>query len=560
MIGVNVYGGFVGTESNLVDRNPAVNITILSGDLSDDDDNTNIVSNEPTRADNSYHVVTGANDATLDGFTVTAGNADVSHYPDINGGGMYNDNGSPTLTNVTFSANSAYSQGGGMFNGNGSSPTLTNVTFSGNSAGGASSAGYGGGMGMDESGCNPTLTNVTFSGNSAGYGSGMYNWTNSSPTLTNVTFSGNSAAHNGGGMVNYGSNPTLTNVILWGNSGGQIYNSGGTTAVISYSVVQGGCPVGSTCANIITTNPMLGALANNGGSTQTFALLTGSSAIEAGNDAVCAAAPVNNQSQNGLTRPQGVHCDIGSFEALDTIAPDTQINSHPASLTPILTANFTFSTVDSADITATFECSLDASAYAACVSPQNYNLAVGVHTFAVRAMDAAANIDSTPASYTWVIGKEHALNGGFEKYPKVIAKIPTSWKAVKFGLTDGKNTTHKAGKFSVQIIGDGVQKTLTQKITASGVLGTPVSFSFYVKGKAVPKLGNCQAVVTFFNGGTKVGTAKIFKCPSKSLTFTWAQVKSVGFTAPGTFDKITIVFTVKKSAGTLWFDGVSLVK
>jgi predicted outer membrane repeat protein len=46
---------------------------------------------------------------------------------------MYNSGSSPTLTNVTFSGNNAYNNGGGMYN-SGSSPTLTNVTFSGNHA------------------------------------------------------------------------------------------------------------------------------------------------------------------------------------------------------------------------------------------------------------------------------------------------------------------------------------------------------------------------------------------------------------------------------------------
>jgi hypothetical protein len=85
----------------------------------------------------------------------------------------------------------------------------------------------------------PTLTNVTFSGNSANQGGGMYNF-NSSPTLTNVTFSGNSASDGGGGgMVNVSnSSPTIRNTILWGNTaptGTQVYNSG-STPVISASV------------------------------------------------------------------------------------------------------------------------------------------------------------------------------------------------------------------------------------------------------------------------------------------------------------------------------------
>ncbi len=72
--------------------------------------------------------------------------------------------------------------------------------------------------------------------------------------------------------------------------------------------MQGGYPR-STCTNIITADPLLGALGNYGGFTQTIPLLAGSSAIDTGNDAVCPAT-----DQRGVTRPQGAHCDIGAYE------------------------------------------------------------------------------------------------------------------------------------------------------------------------------------------------------------------------------------------------------
>jgi hypothetical protein len=175
----------------------------------------------------------------MDGFTITAGDADGSE-PNDRGGGMYNENSSPTLTNLTFSGNSATS-GGGMFN-ESSSPTLSNVDFSGNSAAGGggmfniesnstlsnvafydNSASEGGGMSNESSSL--TLTNVTFYGNSATSGGGMLD-IKSNSTLTNVTFYGNSAV-SGGGMYNWNSNPTLTNVTFYGNSatsGGGMYN------------------------------------------------------------------------------------------------------------------------------------------------------------------------------------------------------------------------------------------------------------------------------------------------------------------------------------------------
>ncbi|MFA5873963.1 MAG: choice-of-anchor Q domain-containing protein [Anaerolineales bacterium] len=296
--GVALYGGFAGTETARNQRNPAANVTTLSGDIGTAGDNS----------DNSYHVVTGATGATLDGFTITAGNAN-GQYPNYFGGGMYTYSSSPTLTNVTFSGNSAGQYGGGMYNYSGS-PKLTNVTFSGNSA-----TYYGGGM-YNEGNSKPTLTNVTFSGNSAQRGGGMRN-ENSNPTLTNVTFSGNSSNY-GGGMYNYYSSPAILNTIFWGNtasSAGDQINNDSSTSSVSDSVVQAGCPAGSTCTNIITTDPKLGTLGNYGGFTQTIPLLPGSSAIDAGNDATCATT-----DQRGISRPQGAHCDIGAFELLDTTA------------------------------------------------------------------------------------------------------------------------------------------------------------------------------------------------------------------------------------------------
>ncbi|MCX6035697.1 MAG: right-handed parallel beta-helix repeat-containing protein [Chloroflexi bacterium] len=618
--GVALYGGFAGTEIARDLRNPAVNVTTLSGDLNGDDDGFYYM------FENVYHVVTGATGATLDGFTITAGNANTNtlegcpgkycgggmlnnasnptltnvtfsgnsagygggmynwsssptltdvtfngNTAETNGGGMLNSDINPTLTNVTFTGNTAVRKGGGMLNyassptltnvtfignsaevGGGmnnmnSSPTLTNVTFSGNKAtlfgGGifnitssnpmltnvtftANSTGWGGGMFNDTS-SNPILTNVTFNSNTAtNDGGGMYNNTGTNPMLTNVTFSGNSAKY-GGGMDNSSSNPTIRNTIFWSNtassSGAQIYNNGGSP-IVSDSVVQDGCPAGSTCPNIITADPKLGTLGNYGGFTQTIPLQAGSSAIDMGNDAVCPAT-----DQRGVSRPQGAHCDIGAYEYLDTIAPtvntftvitpsnslnipitafnatddvivtgylittsstppaaeaagwtgtapvtytvasdgsytlypwakdaagnisaifaspgavvvdtnapDTQINSHPANQSNSANASFTFSSPDG---TAMFECSLGGGPYKACTSPKNYTgLVAGSHTFAVRAKDPAGNVDATPASYTWVIDLTA---------PMVVSSLradasPTSAASVNFIVTFSESVT-----------------------------------------------------------------------------------------------------------------------
>jgi len=147
--GVEIYGGFNGTETSREQRNWATNITTLSGDIGTTGDNS----------DNSYHVVTGSgtnNTAVLDGFTITGGNANGAESNGM-GGGMYDDQGSPALENVIFSGNSA-TLGGGMCNSTNSSPMLANVTFSNNTAN------YCGG-GMYNVWSNPTLTDVAFYNN-----------------------------------------------------------------------------------------------------------------------------------------------------------------------------------------------------------------------------------------------------------------------------------------------------------------------------------------------------------------------------------------------------------
>ncbi|MHC4338083.1 MAG: right-handed parallel beta-helix repeat-containing protein [Planctomycetota bacterium] len=256
--GVAIYGGFAGNEDpctfDLADRDLVANETILSGDIGAADVNT----------DNSYHVVTGSStDATaiLDGFTITAGNADSGSSPNNNGGGMYNNAGSPTVSNCTFSVNSAYYMGGGIYNGS-SSPTVSKCTFNGNSAeygSGICSYNYssptvanctfsgnraeisGGGIG-DHWYCSPTVTNCTFSGNRADTsGGGMWN-SNSNAAIVNCTFSNNTTGNYGGAMYIGNGSSTLTNCILWGNtapSGPQIYNFQ-SSLTVNYSDVQGG--------------------------------------------------------------------------------------------------------------------------------------------------------------------------------------------------------------------------------------------------------------------------------------------------------------------------------
>ena len=210
---IMIYGGFGGyndgNETSLSQRDFVNNQTILSGDIGIENDVN----------DNCYHVVTAANDVTLDGFIITDGYAAGSDA-NGNGGGMYNYQVNPTIANCTFTENTALYYGGGMYNYE-CSPTLTNCTFFDNDADD--------GGGVYNNITNILLTNCVFAQNSAeGDGGAIYD-SNSSLSLTNCTISKNDA-NNGGGIYNKDSSTQINNSILWGNiatdSGVSIYNYG----------------------------------------------------------------------------------------------------------------------------------------------------------------------------------------------------------------------------------------------------------------------------------------------------------------------------------------------
>jgi hypothetical protein len=345
--GVAVYGGFAGTETSCGQRDWLVNVTVLSGDIDQNDltDPNGVITNMAhITGTNAYHVVTssGVTETTvLDGFAITAGQANGIPPYDY-GGGMLN-SGNPTLTNVTFSGNSADEAGGGMHNSYGS-PILTYVTFSSNAAfhGGGMSNIYGSPMltnvtfsgnsadedcgGMRNFYTTPTLTNVTFSGNTAGHGGGMCNQLGKS-TLTNVTFSDNTAVH-GGGMITSECDLALTNVILWGNSapnGAGIFNDS-STPQISYSDIQGCGGSGSwnsACgadgggnieADPLFVDPVHASLAPT--TAGNYRLGLGSPAIDVGDDAVVTALV----DLDGKLRQVDGNCDgdavvdLGAYE------------------------------------------------------------------------------------------------------------------------------------------------------------------------------------------------------------------------------------------------------
>jgi len=256
---------------------------------------------------------------TIDSSTIAYNVTDATPVCAAQGGGIRN-GGTLTITNSTISDNSADESGGGMYIAGGAA-TLTGITISGNNAGSGSSADkHGGGM-VVVGGSTLTITNSTISGNSAADdGAGIYVNT-ATVYLFNVTISDNSAASEAGGIDNYGT-VYFKNTIIAGNTANvsdpdcrNLY--GWPLTSQGYNLVQTispGCNIsGDTATNITGEYPLLGPLADNGGDTETHALLSGSPAIDAG---TCVDAPATDQ--RGVARPQDMNCDIGAYEVLQT--------------------------------------------------------------------------------------------------------------------------------------------------------------------------------------------------------------------------------------------------
>lgn len=293
------------------------------------------------------------------------------------GGALYVASGTLNLTNIVMTGNNAGDgnvggtggRGAGLFTLPGVNTTLTNVTISNNNAGdggGGSGAQGGFGGGIENNGT-MLLKSSTISGNTTGasgsggsggsIGGGILN--NSVLTLINSTVSGNSTGGiggDGGGIHHNGSSLTLTNSTITNNTaltitGNGVHSSSFATPVTIRNTIiaqNGGGPdtsgdfvsqgnnlignadgstgfIGSDLTGTTATpiNAMLGPLTNNGGPTFTHALLAGSPAVDAGNNALAIDEKSSALTQDQRGSPRIVDSpdagstatvDIGAFE------------------------------------------------------------------------------------------------------------------------------------------------------------------------------------------------------------------------------------------------------
>ncbi len=324
--------------------------------------------NNTATAEGGAVYIYNANDATISGSTF------MNNEAFADGGAIYGQNVyNVTIVDCRITGNSAADDGGGLsfYQSTPAVLSITDTTIDANDAGdnggglkvehdedfdalivnitnstvSNNTAQTDGGILFDDPGITATINNSTISANAALYGSGgVYIGSGSSLTVNQSTISANSSAgtHTGtdGGGIQLGDNTsvvTLSGSIVSGNSSGVagaadfgLYSAlpSDTSSFTATNSIIGEVDSRITVNgtnNVSSTNPMLGALANNGGTTKTMALLTGSPAIDAGPNPVATFTGNEfDQRGAGYARVVGGLVDIGAFElqlSSEPIAP-----------------------------------------------------------------------------------------------------------------------------------------------------------------------------------------------------------------------------------------------
>jgi hypothetical protein len=277
------------------------------------------------------------------------------------GGGIDNYAGPLTVTSCNITGNSAGVGGGGIENdGNGITLTVTNSTIADNSAGNGGGGGIenwgtltvanstiadnaGGilnwwnltvtnstidnnsGEGIENDYGTVSITNTTIADNSTGFGIGN----NGTLTVTNCTI-----AYNWGGILCYSTEPSLDNVtlemdntIVALNETSDIFGIGLPVTSGAYNLIgtggSGGLVNGTNGNQVGVADPEIGPLSDNGGPTQTIALLPGSPAVDAGSNALAVdpttGLPLTTDQRGpGFARIVNGTVDIGAFEVQAT--------------------------------------------------------------------------------------------------------------------------------------------------------------------------------------------------------------------------------------------------
>ena len=313
---ITLTGGEIPINKNLTITGPGANLLTLSGN------NTNRV----------FNVASGGLNVIISGVTISNGRVGGP------GGGVFINNSTGTFTDCAFIGNTAVGNEGGAVQLVNAIGTFTGCTFSGNTAGGN----RGGAVSLENS--SGSFTNCTISGNKATHGAGiaLFNPSgNQTLAVTNCTITNNtSVGNNGSGLfvevaAGLTTTATLRNSIIANNSGTNNVRGLLGGALSPATLKSQGFNLTSDnsttflnqATDITNSNPQLGPLQNNGGPTQTHALLANSPALDKGNSA---GIPLD---QRGRTRPfdisgiapaaGGDNSDIGAVEAQAVFVTNT---------------------------------------------------------------------------------------------------------------------------------------------------------------------------------------------------------------------------------------------
>jgi hypothetical protein len=363
----------------------------------------------------------------------------------------------------------------------------------------------------------------------------------------------------------------LVNTIIANSTSGG--DCSGTLATNTNNLIEDG-----SCSPMLSGDPNLGPLADNGGPTQTFALLANSPAIDAGHDNTCDDNPgPNNLDQRGVTRPNGAHCDIGSYEYVDISAPTVTAftATSPSSLNIPIT-NFTAS--DDATLAGYLvtETSTPPSAGAAgwtASAPTTHVVGSdGSYTLYPWAKDAAGNVSAaygSPASVTvettaptvvasvrananptnaasvdFIVTFSEAVSGvGTSDFSLVAGAGLTG--AFVAGVSGGTtvytvsvNTGSGSGTLRLDLLDDdSIADSASNRLGGSGLTnGNFVTGELYTIDKTAPTAGSLVAANVTTDGGTTYSFTVSFS-DNVAIDSTSIDGSDIRVTGPGGFDQ-----------------------
>jgi hypothetical protein len=481
-------------------------------------------------------IANGSAGAIANAGTLSVSNSTLSGNTNSGGGGgtIYN-SGALSVSNSTLSGNTSYSSfssGGAIYNETGTL-TVSNSTLSGNTVYGAAGYSATGGSIVMAAG-RLSLSSSTLCNNTVIGGSYFY-WDPDSPYIypNGGAWIGDNAY--GGGLYVFGGTVSIDHSTLAGNqaiggysdpgyqpgysAGDDIFNGLGQSALQIYDTILdsdlfGGFTslghnlIGNTvwgsgfaATDLLNVNPQLGPLQDNGGPTQTMALLASSPAINAGDNT---GAPAYDQRGVGFPRIVGGTIDIGAFEVQNISG--LAVSGFPATTTAGIAGSFTVTAKNAdgatdANYTGTVHFT---SSDAKAVLPANYTFTAadaGVHTFSatlktagtqsftatdtttasLSGSDAGITVNPAAASTTMVAGFPSTTTAGVAGNFTVTLKDPYGNIAagyagtMHFTSSDAKavlpaNYTFTAADAGVHTFSTTLKSAGTQSITATDTI------------------------------------------------------------------------------------------